>query len=68
MAIDNNFKIFSKNGRFLIKRKKENNLITYRNKPFTFKTKEEAEEIAIAITTIDKHKIVDLGYSFYEIK
>ena len=68
MATDNNLKIFTKNGRFLIKRKKENNLITYENKPFTFKTKEEAEEVAVAITTDDKHKIVDLGYYFYKIK
>jgi len=66
--IDKNFKIFIKNERVLIKRKKENKLITYEGKPLTFKTLGKALLMAEAITTGNKHDMDNLGYWPSKIK
>jgi len=66
--ITENFKIFGKKKRFCIKRIKENRMVIYEDKPFTFKTSEEAVAVACALKTNDKHTIVGMGYYFYKIK
>ena len=63
-----NVKVFSKKGRFVIKRLAENNLVTYDNKPFSFKTKDEAEKVAFALMTGNKRMIVSMGYYYCNIK
>jgi hypothetical protein len=62
------FKVFSKKGRFVIKRLEENKLVTYEGRPFTFKTKDEAEKIVFALLTGNKHMIVGMNYYYYSIK
>jgi len=68
MIVADTLKVFGRKGRFVIKRLKENKLVTYDGKSFSLATEIEAVAVASAIANDNKHVLGDMGYWSSRIK